>query len=478
MQEIYLPALQRAQSSSASLRVHDSEFSRELSVLSGRLSGSNANLKEPISATGLPSKSKNLVSSGKSANGDLVMVTTSNTEGIPQGKGEVQLARKQTETPEFKKWFGDSKVVDENGEPLVVYRGDITPIDVFKGSAFFGHRVVANQFADPEYMFGDSKLNEGEAPTVTPVYINIRNPKVFTTDEEYDDYVMDGGTFSDTDWEAQGYDGIIYAPDGDMHDESAYFKTFHPSQIKSAIGNTGAFDPANNDIRFARRTQPTDHEAFMPALNKAAKALETASETQRRVLITQPLPVSKTPEALRLVKVLRKNEYVVGTVSTIYLKGTNSHSTSFHNAEVPADVLAHLPELMADPLAIYDKGAFDKTNPKASSQESIYLVVLPVKAGGEYVTVAIAPESRFGKATVNFIKSVHTRSAKTLNMYSKHMVYDGISGRNEKDLEMMLGTIPRVSKSGVPLASGTDITIRQVKVVSKPCSCLGAHLEC
>jgi hypothetical protein len=26
-----------------------------------------------------------------------------------------------TRTPAFKKWFGDSKVVDENGDPLVVY---------------------------------------------------------------------------------------------------------------------------------------------------------------------------------------------------------------------------------------------------------------------------------------------------------------------------------------------------------------------
>jgi hypothetical protein len=29
-----------------------------------------------------------------------------------------------TESPEFKSWFGDSKVTDESGKPLVVYRGD------------------------------------------------------------------------------------------------------------------------------------------------------------------------------------------------------------------------------------------------------------------------------------------------------------------------------------------------------------------
>lgn len=39
---------------------------------------------------------------------------------------------KQTETPEFKKWFGESKVRDENGEPLRVYHGtrSTNPIDI------------------------------------------------------------------------------------------------------------------------------------------------------------------------------------------------------------------------------------------------------------------------------------------------------------------------------------------------------------
>ena len=37
----------------------------------------------------------------------------------------------QTQTPEFKKWFGDSKVVDKNGEPLIVYHGTTHNFDSF-----------------------------------------------------------------------------------------------------------------------------------------------------------------------------------------------------------------------------------------------------------------------------------------------------------------------------------------------------------
>jgi hypothetical protein len=46
-------------------------------------------------------------------------------------------------TPEFKAWFGDwenspetaSKVVDENGEPLVVYHGSRVEFNIFNGRA-------------------------------------------------------------------------------------------------------------------------------------------------------------------------------------------------------------------------------------------------------------------------------------------------------------------------------------------------------
>lgn len=56
----------------------------------------------------------------------------------------------QTETPEFKAWFGDSKVVDANGKPLVVYHGtygDFTEFKAKKGAHLgfhFGDREAAN----------------------------------------------------------------------------------------------------------------------------------------------------------------------------------------------------------------------------------------------------------------------------------------------------------------------------------------------
>ena len=37
----------------------------------------------------------------------------------------------QTETKQFRRWFGNSKVVDENRKPLVAYHGADADFDIF-----------------------------------------------------------------------------------------------------------------------------------------------------------------------------------------------------------------------------------------------------------------------------------------------------------------------------------------------------------
>jgi len=36
---------------------------------------------------------------------------------------EAVVSGKATETPEFKRWFGNSKLVDKDGKPLMLYHG-------------------------------------------------------------------------------------------------------------------------------------------------------------------------------------------------------------------------------------------------------------------------------------------------------------------------------------------------------------------
>lgn len=93
---------------------------------------------------------------------------------------------KGTESSYFKKWFGDSKVVDENGKPLVVYHGTREIFDTFdnnkKGKASDTARIGfwftdSSKFA--ENFASDIWYGEQENPITMPVYISMKNPKIY-----------------------------------------------------------------------------------------------------------------------------------------------------------------------------------------------------------------------------------------------------------------------------------------------------------
>ncbi len=190
-------------------------------------------------------------------------------------------------TPEFKAWFGDwendpanaSKVVDENGEPLVVYHG--SPIgkrfNTFKGNLFF----FASEKNVAKYQYSSSSsdgLFQVDSK-VFEVFLNIRKPYVIDVENKmYDEINHD---FDDENydileqlahavksyWEDDDENNAIHIYDGFIAkrvDEEqmfgAYGKTaitdvytsFHPNQIKLADGTNTTFDADNPDIRFKR----------------------------------------------------------------------------------------------------------------------------------------------------------------------------------------------------------------------------------
>ena len=133
----------------------------------------------------------------------------------------------------------------------VVHHGTMSNVKKFKTPAYFGNKDVANQFADPEYMTGSSQLFEGEHPNVMPVHLNLKNPKVFTDEDDYEKHVMQSGLNAQH-WIKKGHDGVVFAPEGNMKHPDAYYVAFHPNQIKSAIGNRGTYSKKSGDITKAR----------------------------------------------------------------------------------------------------------------------------------------------------------------------------------------------------------------------------------
>ena len=94
--------------------------------------------------------------------------------GVQYGVSTPEMA--DTRTSEFRKWFGDSKVVDANGEPLVVYHGtdaDITKFKVSKEGGALGNGIYITPSAE---FAGEYAKREGG--NVMPLYASIKNPLI------------------------------------------------------------------------------------------------------------------------------------------------------------------------------------------------------------------------------------------------------------------------------------------------------------
>ena len=167
----------------------------------------------------------------------------------------------QTETPAFQSWFDGSKVVDGNGSPLVVYHGtsgdfsafdpgmrgsNTRDVDSEKGYFFSSSQDIANEYAAESGTTGNN---------VMPVYLSLKNP--LTVDhkgkgyspEMFDRYIQQA--------KEEGRDGVIIRNSRDdfrnQLDGDTYI-AFEPTQIKSAIGNGGGFNPANPDVLMSVRS--------------------------------------------------------------------------------------------------------------------------------------------------------------------------------------------------------------------------------
>ena len=159
----------------------------------------------------------------------------------------------QADTSAFKAWFGNSKVVDSEGKPLVVYHGTDAVFDKFdaskqrggdfgKGFYFtdsesrahdFGKHAMASYLSlkNPYKVRGDVVKPNGEIEWGKPMYEEIASiyPEAATVPADEITGVL----------QRRGHDGLIV---GD------YYIAFRPEQIKSAIDNSGTWSKDEEDI--------------------------------------------------------------------------------------------------------------------------------------------------------------------------------------------------------------------------------------
>lgn len=208
----------------------------------------------------------------------------------------LQENRQQTLSPEFRRWFGRSMLVDPNGNPVKLYHGTRGNFNVFNLSEFgkYGPGIYLSSSRENAggYATGGRNDDRPGAPSVMPLYVRLVNPLILaetgdglqvstisgvltpehetlqerlSTTSSAVSYMSGMGNEFAKDVRSLGHDGIIVdysgiladpetaaeaAASGITREELAMAEVivFDPRQLKSAIGNPGTYDPDDPSI--------------------------------------------------------------------------------------------------------------------------------------------------------------------------------------------------------------------------------------
>lgn len=247
----------------------------------------------------------------------------------PKMLQKIVAERGKTESAAFTRWFGNSKAVNRNGEPLLVFHGAGARFTTFDAGGKPIWLTANIQYAEKystanraaEKLLPSSSIYAGNVDRVIPAYIRVENPaNVGDTDGGFDENYMDlakriGVRPSELRqaweeagrpemlWQAvnskqmsellkrHGYDGIQAIENG-----VATWAVLEPAQIKSAVANNGAFSLKSADIRYASAQQ-----RFRDALPERAAEYVARTENTlvRRLADNLSVPETAKRETLR-----------------------------------------------------------------------------------------------------------------------------------------------------------------------------------
>lgn len=149
----------------------------------------------------------------------------------------------------FYKWFGDSKVVDEQGRPLVVYHGTNAEFDTFEIESYYkGFSDDPRMLRTMHFFSTNEKVGKGFGANLHKTYLKIENPSMFDESGGKWNAIKEATWLRDTPLDS---DGIIVKNiregslgDAQLADDYIVFKS---TQIKS-VDNRGTFSPDTGNI--------------------------------------------------------------------------------------------------------------------------------------------------------------------------------------------------------------------------------------
>jgi hypothetical protein len=262
-----------------------------------------------------------------------VKSATGNAGSFSRDSKDIMLSKKADEfkpininSDNFKRFFSGSVVRNPDGSPMVVYHGTQADITAFSTDAervnrgenpdgfyFTSDPEEASYYAEKPYANVPNRefIRVAENANVMPVYLALTNPfnhggtnskfpetpvtqnmlKQFEKElrKENPDLdsswyqeklnrfknneVIPGGSISNTAKtrviKAGGFDGMV---------DGRHFVVFEPTQVKSAITNTGAFDPTKSDIRYRKKPVLTAEGQKAEALNARMKGISNPKD--------------------------------------------------------------------------------------------------------------------------------------------------------------------------------------------------------
>ncbi len=389
---------------------------------------------------------------------------TNNSAEISAAKKEWE--EKGTDSKYFKKWFGDSKVVDESGKPLVVYHGTNAQFDTFSYDKIGTNGTaegVGFYFTDDADTAAGYKKQSGE---VKECYLSIQKPLRHNShylsfedvkniiqkaaelqSEEYEEDLKDSfvsnyaDTYSmnfedaveeaaymiyaedktDTDILGEiayaansefanrattlitGYDGVITNGYGDLGKGGGnFYIPFNPEQIKS-VDNKGTFDKSNPNIYY--QNAGTNYQEQVQDVKNNLEYKKFVNK-----VLTGNLSQQEKRKLFRIGKTpakLIEAGLPDNTVSIGYkvIEKAQNNKNADHN--LSKETISKVWEALKNPIAVIKA----EQNENEKKENNRYSAILDLQNDkGEYVLVAFEIDKKVGKGVVvNDIRSIHSR---------------------------------------------------------------------
>ncbi len=299
-----------------------------------------------------------------------------------------------------------SKVTDpDTGEPLVVYHGTNADFDTFDiDQPIRNGRGEGRGF----YFTNETKIAKKYATSkgrIMPTFLNLKNPfRGFDALSKEDKSI-----YLDTKTNEEAYDNL--GIDGFIVGGQYIVRT--PNQIKSAIGNNGAFSSDNDDIRFSLNedndsefAKAVDAVFEMPLGSKVDDDLILMGETPK---IIEQAGVDKKEVRINKRKIMRIRK---------------------EHPEMSPELIKQIPQQLNKPVAVFK-------NTKRGSPANSYVVLTELKPKNDQ-PIIVAIHADISEKGLNFNKIASAYSKERYADYLLNMAkYSEVRYFNEEKTQQV-----------------------------------------